>query len=83
MIDHTRAFQRGNKLVSPEWIRQVDRKLWDKILVLDEKEVETRLKKWLRGSEIKAIFKRRDQLAKYIQKLVDERGEAQIFYTLD
>ena len=83
MIDHTRSFRRGNKLLRPEGIPQFDRKLWDKILVLDEKEVKTRLKKWLRGSEIKAIFKRRDELAKYIQKLVDERGEAQIFYTLD
>ncbi len=83
MIDHTRAFRRGNKLLRPERILQFDRKLWDKILVLDEKEVKTRLKKWLSGSEVKAIFKRRDELAKYIQKLVDERGEAQIFYTLD
>ncbi len=83
MIDHTRAFRRGNKLMRPERILQFDRKLWDRILVLDEKEVKTRLKKWLFGSEIKAIFKRRDQLAKHIQKLVDERGEAQIFYTLD
>ncbi len=83
MIDHTRAFRRGNKLMRPERIRQFDRKLWDKILVLDEKEVKTRLKKWLSGSEIKAIFKRRDELARHIQKLVDERGEAQIFYTLD
>ncbi len=83
MIDHTRAFRRGNKLRRPERIKQFDRKLWDKILVLDEEEVKTRLKKWLSGSEIKAIFKRRDELAKHIQKLVDERGEAQIFYTLD
>ncbi len=83
IIDHTRAFRRGKKLMRPEGIPQFDRKLWDKILVLDEKEVKTRLKKWLSGSEIKAIFKRRDQLAKHIQKLVDERGEAQIFYTLD
>ena len=83
MINHTRAFRRGNKLRRPERIKQFDRKLWDKILVLDEEEVKTRLKKWLSGSEIKAIFKRRDQLAKHIQKLVGERGEAQIFYTLD
>ena len=83
MIDHTRAFRRGNKLMKPERILQFDRKLWDKILVLDEKEVKTRLKRLLSGSEVRAIFKRRDQLAKQIQKLVDERGEAQIFYTLD
>ncbi len=83
MIDHTRAFRRGNKLLRPEGIPQFDRKLWAKILALDEKEVKTRLKKWLSGSEIKAIFKRRDELARHIQKLVDERGEAQIFYTLD
>ncbi len=83
MIDHTRAFRRGKKLMRPERIQQFDRKLWDKILALDEKEVKTRLKKWLSGTEVKAIFKRRDELAKHIQKLVDERGEAQIFYTLD
>ncbi len=83
MSDHTRAFRRGNKLLRPERIRRFDRKLWDKIQALDEEEVKTRLKKWLRGSEIKAICKRRDERAKYIQKLVDERGKAQIFYTLD
>ncbi len=58
MIDHTRAFRRGSRLMRPERIRYFDRKLWDKILVLDEKEVKTRLKKWLSGSEIRAIFKR-------------------------
>ncbi len=83
MIDHTRAFRRRNKLMRPERILQFDRKLWDKILVLDEEEVKTRLKELLGGSEVKAIFKRRDQLAKHIQKLIDEHGEAQIFYTLD
>ncbi len=83
MIDHTRAFRRGKKLLRPERIRRFDRKLWDRILVLDEEEVKTRLKKWLSGSEIKAIFKRRDQLARHIQKLIDKRGEALAFYTLD
>jgi hypothetical protein len=84
MIDHTRAFfRRGKKLMRPERILQFDRKLWDKILVLDEEEVKTRLKELLSGSEVKAIFKRRDELAKHIQKLIDEHGEAQIFDTLD
>ncbi len=83
MIDHTRAFRRGNKLMRPERIKQFDRKLWDRILVLDEKEVKTRLKNLLSGSEVKAIFKRRDELARHIQKLIDKRGEALAFYTLD
>ncbi len=83
MIDHTRAFRRGKKLVRPERVRRFDRKLWDRILVLDEKEVKTRLKNLLSGSEVKAIFKRRDELARHIQKLIDKRGEALAFYTLD
>ncbi|MFQ5818087.1 MAG: hypothetical protein ACE5H2_09075, partial [Terriglobia bacterium] len=82
MIDHTRAFRRSPDVKTPEAIVQCERNLWEKLRTLDEEVVKQQLKKYLRSSEIKALLKRREKLVNHIQKLIEERGEAGVLYTL-
>jgi hypothetical protein len=83
LIDHGRAFRREKKLRTPALVVQCGRKLWEKLKSLDEETVRERLKKFLRSSEIKALLRRRDILVEHIQKLIEERGENKVLFTLD
>ena len=83
LIDHTRAFRREKELRNPEMVIQYDRKLWEKLKALDKKAVRKRLKKLLRPPEIKGLLWRRDKLVQHIQKLIKERGENKVLFTLD
>ena len=83
LIDHTRAFRREKELRNPKLVVKCGRKLWEKLKSLDEQVVRERLKKFLRSSEIKALLRRRDILVQHIQKLIEERGENKVLFTLD
>ena len=67
LIDHTRAFTAGNKLVIK--MTRYDRELWDRMLAITEDQLKTAVGKWLMGGQIKDVFKRRDEMAKEISKL--------------
>ena len=83
MIDHTRAFGRNKELKKPGRIRYCERTFWEKLQTLEEKAVRERLRKFLKSSEVKAMFKRRDLLVVHIQQLIDKFGEDNVFYTLE
>ena len=83
LIDHTRAFRREKELRNPGLIVQCGRKLWEKLKSLDEQVVRERLKKFLSSYEIKALLRRRDKLVQHIQKLIEERGENKVLFTLN
>ncbi len=83
LIDHGRAFRREKELRTPELVVQCGRKLWEKLKTLDEQVVRERLKKYLSSSEIKALLRRRDILVQHIQKLIEERGENKVLFTLN
>ncbi len=83
LIDHTRAFRREKELRNPELVVQCGRKLWEKLKSLDEQVVRERLKKFLSSYEIKALLRRRDKLVQHIQKLIEERGENKVLFTLN
>jgi len=82
MIDHTRAFRRSPELKSPEALGHCERRLWEKLRTLDEAVVRERLKKILRRDELDALLQRRQKLVEHFQKLIEERGEANVLYTL-
>lgn len=82
LIDHTRAFRFRRELQDPKGIVQCERKLWEKLQALDEATVRQRLKKYLRSSEMDALLKRRQKLVEHIQKLIQERGEQRVLFTL-
>lgn len=83
MIDHTRAFRRNKELKKPGRIRYCERNLWEKLQALEEKAVREKLRKYLTGSEIKTMFKRRNLLVAHIQQLIDKFGEDYVLYTLE
>jgi len=77
LIDNSRAFTRPRRMVHK--LTRVDRDLWDRFRALDEATLKAALGKWLRDGSIRAILRRRDQMAKDIAALVAERSEAAVF----
>jgi len=82
MIDHTRAFRRWKELMNPEQVQFAERSLWEKLQALDETEVRAKLKDFLKPAEINGLIERKGLLVAHIQKLIDERGEKAVLFTL-
>ena len=81
MIDHSRAFQRDNRLRYVEKIMYCDRAVWERLRALDQEEVRQKLGEYLTRYEVEAMFERRDAVVKYIQQLIDERGEGAVLFS--
>ncbi len=82
MIDHTRAFRRWKELPNPEQIQYSERRLWEKLQELDETVVRAKLKDFLKPAEINGLIERKSLLVNHIQKVIDERGERDVLFTL-
>ena len=82
MIDHTRAFRRWKALMKPEQVQFAERSLWEKLQALDETVVRAELKDFLKPVEINGLIERKGLLVDHIQKLIDERGEKDVLFTL-
>jgi hypothetical protein len=82
MIDHTRAFRRYDNLREPEKIFGCDRSLYDALRNFNEAEARVRLRPYLRGSEMDALFKRRVKLVQFLDRLIAEKGEDKILFSL-
>ncbi len=74
LIDHSRAFITDRKL--PFNMSRIDPELWDKMLALDEPTLKTAVGKWLDGGMIRAVLKRRDDMKKLIDEIVQKIGPA-------
>jgi hypothetical protein len=77
LIDHSRAFVTDLKL--PQELQNVDRKLWDRMLALDEAGLKTTMGAWLDGRQIQSLIRRRDMMKKKIDMLVAKSGNAVFF----
>jgi hypothetical protein len=77
LIDHSRAFAADLRL--PQELQNIDRRLWERMLALDEPGLKTRLGEWVDGRRIQALLRRRDAMKKKIDMLVAARGEAVFF----
>lgn len=73
LIDHSRAFTRGKRMVHE--LKRVDRDLWERMLALDEETLTGPLGKWLSRAQIRSILRRRDRMVEVIAGLVEEHGE--------
>ncbi|MFQ5740381.1 MAG: hypothetical protein ACE5JX_15340 [Acidobacteriota bacterium] len=82
MIDHTRSFRTFKQLPDPKAILFCERTVWSNLKRLDATTVRERLKPYLGSREIKTLLKRRDRALRYIQELIDERGENQVLFSL-
>ena len=79
LIDHSRAFitQPGLGTLKPP--RQFDRELWARMAALTRDDLAALLAPWVDGVQIAALLKRRDEMQKYIDRQVRERGESVTF----
>ncbi len=77
LIDHSRAFTTGTRLVHE--LTRIDQGLWEQFKALDEATLTESLSEWIGGAEIRAILKRRDKMAELIVKRVAEEGEEAVF----
>jgi hypothetical protein len=82
LIDHTRAFRTGESLLKPNELLRVERTLFEKIKQLTEADLSKTMKGILTQSEIRPVLKRRDAIVKHFEKLIAERGEVAVFFTL-
>jgi hypothetical protein len=82
LIDHTRAFRLGDKLLKPEQIQRCDRALCDAMRKLTKETLVKAMDRTLTGLEMDAILDRRDAILKQIDDRIVRRGEAVVMFSL-
>jgi hypothetical protein len=82
LIDHTRAFRSGPSLLKPNELVRIERTLFERMKQLTEPDVSKMMKGILTQNEIRPILKRRDAIVAHFEKLIAERGETAVFFTL-
>jgi hypothetical protein len=80
MIDFTRAFRRGRTLLTPGDLKKCDRQLLAKLRGLTAEDVAAATRPYIAGAEIEALLIRRDLIVALFDKLVAEKGDAQVLY---
>lgn len=78
VIDFTRAFRLTKGLKAPDKLTQIDRPTLEKLRALDAPTLKKAAGKWLEGSEIGALLKRRDAIVEHFQKLAARKGDAAV-----
>jgi hypothetical protein len=77
LIDHTRAFTGGTKMIHE--MTRIDPDLWARMRALDEPTLHAALGKWLiRGGE-KTLIERRNKMQEIIDALVKARGADSVY----
>jgi hypothetical protein len=79
-VDFTRAFRSWRKLKNPENLVMCDKNLFEKLKALNEADVRNATKKYLNGSQIKAVMARRDLIVATFEKLIAQKGESAVLY---
>jgi hypothetical protein len=82
LIDHTRAFRTGTGLLKPNELVRIERTLFDRMKLLTEASMTQVMKGMLSRGEIRAVLRRRDAIVQHFEKLIAERGEAAVTFTL-
>ena len=78
LIDHTRAFAPGKDMVHK--LGRIEKGLWERMQALELAPLKAALDPFLDGGQIKDILGRRDKMKQEIEKMVAERGEANVFF---
>lgn len=79
-VDFTRSFRTYKTLQHPEELLKCDRQLFEKLKALDKKQLAAATKGYLNGWELDAVMARRDKIVDRFQKLIAEKGEAEVLY---
>jgi phosphoinositide 3-/4-kinase-like protein len=77
LIDHSRAFVSEPRL--PQELQTVDKRLWERMLALDEPSLKSAVGRWLDSRQLQAVLRRRDAMKKKIDALVAKQGNAIFF----
>jgi hypothetical protein len=80
MIDFTRAFRRTRTLLAPGDLKKCDRQLLEKLRGLTAEAVAAATRPYIGGAEIEPLMIRRDLIVALFDKLVAEKGDAQVLY---
>jgi hypothetical protein len=80
MIDFTRAFRKTKTVLKPNDLKRCDRQLLDKLRSLTAEQVAAATKPYLTAAEVESLIARRDQIVQMFEKLVSEKGEAEVLY---
>jgi len=80
LIDHSRAFTTTTDISRIAPPSKVDAVLWEKMRALTPEELQRTIGPWVLGKrEVQALLKRRDRMQQQIDRMVKERGEANVF----
>ncbi len=77
LIDHNRAFT-PLRMMAHE-LTKIDIDLWEKMKALDEPTLRSVLGEWLDDFTIRALLERREMMERRISRLVEARGEREVF----
>ena len=81
LIDHTRSFRNHEKLLNPDSLRYCERNLLENLKSLNQEQLTERLGKYLTGTQIRAVLKRRDLLVEHFEKLIAEHGSSDVLFS--
>lgn len=82
LIDHTRAFRLGDDLLKPELLQRCERSLCAALRELTVDRIRTAVGRSLMSNEVEALVARAGAIVKHFDRLVAERGEGRVMYTL-
>lgn len=82
LVDHTRAFRLGGKLLKPEQVLRCERTMCDRMRGLTREQVVQAMDDALTGMEIDALLDRRDAILAQIDARILRRGEEMVLFTL-
>jgi hypothetical protein len=80
MIDFTRAFRRSSTIDKPDYLRKIDRRLYERMKALDNRTVAQAVKPFVDREELQALYARLRAIVSHYSKIADERGENAVFY---
>jgi hypothetical protein len=82
LIDHTRAFRRGQTLTKPDELTRIDRGLLARLRALTADALRAATKDSLTPAEQAAVLARRDLIVAHFDARISTRGEAVVLFDL-
>jgi hypothetical protein len=79
MIDFTRAFRRATTLEKPEYLRKIDRRLFERLKAIEPRQIAEAVRPWVEREELHALTARQKALVSHYTKAIEERGDG-VFY---
>ncbi len=79
-VDFSEAFNPSPELIQGCKITRCSRKLYQNLVGLKNKEIKSKMKKFLNKEEIDALLKRKKLIIETIRKLIEEKGEKAVLF---